>query len=167
MTCNNLTQSNTSSELSQTWYVDHRIELKVEPIFRLNADFRKHARVEWSAKLGYLIIYNNLIGTKACVRYEIKFDLSNSSLSSGPPSLVELRSSEGTAGEYKGSKMGVYQLLPDGGEGGSPVYRQLHDGDNEQYYLYRWGFSCTTDVMQLNAIGNWIKYICSTSFLFL
>ena len=44
-----------------------------------------------------------MVGRKACVRYEIKFDLSNSSLSSGPPSLVELRSSGG-AGEYRGPR---------------------------------------------------------------
>ena len=69
----------------------------------------------------------------------IEDQVSNSSLFSGPPSLVELRSSGG-AGENHGCCMGVYQLLPDGGEGGSPVYRQLHDGDNEQYYLYRWDF---------------------------
>jgi len=61
--------------------------------------------------------------------------------STGPPSHVELRSSGG-AGEYEGHKLGVFQLLPDdGGKGGSqgPVYRQLHDGDNWQCYLYRAG----------------------------
>ena len=80
---------------------------------------------------------------------------------SGPPNMVEL-SSSGGAGEYKGDHLGLYQLLPDGGEkakkasglfqglfqllsdGGEwgsqgPVYRQLHDGDNdEQVHLYRW-----------------------------
>ena len=98
-----------------------------------------------------------IVGTKASMRYEIKFDLSNSSLFSGPPSLVELRSSGG-AGEVWGSRMGVYQLLPDVGEGGSPVYRQLHDGYNLQYYLCRWDFSCTLDTMQLNALEYWMKY---------
>jgi len=83
----------------------------------------------------------------------------------GPPSLVELRSSGG-AGECEGDCLGLFQLLPDGGEkarkssgltkgkqlsdddsdsddgeGGSqgPVYRQLHDGGNCHYYLYRAG----------------------------
>ena len=74
-----------------------------------------------------------------------------------PPSMVELRSSGG-AGEVWGSRMGVYQLLPDVGEGGSPVYRQLHDGYNLQYYLCRWDFSCTLDTMQLNALEYWMKY---------
>jgi len=56
------------------------------------------------------------------------------------PGLVELRSSEG-AGECVGDALGLYQLLPDGGEGGrqGPVYRQRHDGDNQQFYLYRAG----------------------------
>ena len=64
--------------------------------------------------------------------------------SSGPPSQLELRSSGG-AGEYQGSIMGLYQLLPGGGEKGDeqgPVYRQRHDGDNEHWYLYRWDISC-------------------------
>ena len=58
---------------------------------------------------------------------------------------LELRSSGG-AGEFQGAWLGLYQLLPDGGEGGNqgPVYRQLHDGDNGQYYLFRW------DELQLN-----------------
>ena len=52
--------------------------------------------------------------------------------------MVELRSSGG-AGEKWGHWLGVFQLLPDG-EGKArkgPVYRQLHDGDDEQIYLYR------------------------------
>ena len=63
--------------------------------------------------------------------------------SSGPPDQVELRSS-GEAGEYLGDKMGLYQLLSDGGKGArqGPVYRQRHDGDNQQYYLYRWDMDC-------------------------
>jgi len=62
----------------------------------------------------------------------------------GPPNMVELRSSGG-AGEWRGSCLGLFQLLPDDvsddGKGGSqgPVYRQLHDGDNWQMYLYRAG----------------------------
>ena len=54
-------------------------------------------------------------------------------------------SGAGGAGEYHGSKMGLYQLLPDGaekGDGQGPVYRQRHNGDNERYYLYRWDISC-------------------------
>ena len=54
-------------------------------------------------------------------------------------------SGAGGAGEYHGSKMGLYQLLPDGaekGDGQGPVYRQRHDGDNPHYYLYRWDISC-------------------------
>ena len=63
-------------------------------------------------------------------------------LFSGPPNLVELRSSGG-AGEYCGATMGLYQLLSDEkGDGQSPVYRQQHEGDNEHYYLYRWDIRC-------------------------
>ena len=43
-------------------------------------------------------------------------------------------------------KRKLFQLLPDdGGENGDgpgPVYQQLHDGDNEQYFLYRWDINC-------------------------
>ena len=56
---------------------------------------------------------------------------------SGPPSQLELRSSGG-AGEYWGDKMGLYQLLPGGGEGPTqgPVYQQLHNtNDQLHYYL--------------------------------
>jgi len=52
------------------------------------------------------------------------------------------RTTSWPAGEYHGSKMGLYQLLPDGaekGDGQGPVYRQRHDGDNEHNYLYRVG----------------------------
>ena len=79
--------------------------------------------------------------------------------------MVELRSSGGAVEEY-GNCLGVFQLLPDGAEkarkssgfikkrlfqllpdgeeGGSlgPVYRQLRDGGNWQYYLYRWDIDC-------------------------
>ena len=63
--------------------------------------------------------------------------------SSGPPDQVELRSSGG-AGENHGDKLGLYQLMSDGGKGArqGPVYRQRHDGDNQQYYLYRWDMNC-------------------------
>ena len=65
-----------------------------------------------------------------------------------PPHQIELRSSGG-AGEYRGDEMGVYQLLPERGQGGGAVYRQLHDPDTDKrrllffkakqthYYLYR------------------------------
>ena len=61
---------------------------------------------------------------------------------SGPPNMVELRSSGG-AGKERGYCLGVFQLLPGGVKGGSqgPVYRQLHDG-NWQFYLYRWDIDC-------------------------
>ena len=54
-----------------------------------------------------------------------------------------LRSS-GEAGEHQGGRMGLYQLLPNGGKGArqGPVYRQRHDGDNRQMYLYRWDMDC-------------------------
>merc|ERR550517_1364738 len=61
----------------------------------------------------------------------------NSSEEKGPPSQIELRSSGG-AGEWLGCYLGLFQLLPDGDSRG-PVYRQRHDGDNQQIYLYRAG----------------------------
>ena len=73
-------------------------------------------------------------------------------LSAGPLSLVELRS-RGGAGDWQGDCLGLYQMLPDKSQGvlsslipggrQGPVYRQLHDGDNHQYYLYRWDINCT------------------------
>jgi len=67
-------------------------------------------------------------------------DLMDVKASLQPPGQLELRSCGG-AGESQGSLLGLFQLLPDGGEGGTqgPVYRQLHDGDNQQVYLYRAG----------------------------
>ena len=64
-----------------------------------------------------------------------KMDESKKSVFSGQ---LELRSSGG-ADESQGSHLGLFQLLPDGGEGGrqGPVYRQRHDGGNQQFYLYR------------------------------
>ena len=62
---------------------------------------------------------------------------------SGPPSLVELRSSGG-AGEGYGSKLGLYQLLPGGGEEErtqGPVYQQLHNTNDQHVYIYRWDSS--------------------------
>ena len=55
-----------------------------------------------------------------------------------PAHQVELRSSGG-AGEGHGSRLGVYQLLPEHrGQGGSAIYRQLHDtNDDQHYFLYR------------------------------
>ena len=54
--------------------------------------------------------------------------------------MIELRSSGG-ADQVRGSFLGLYQLLPkdDDGEGvkQGPIYRQRHDRDNEQHYLYR------------------------------
>ena len=38
-------------------------------------------------------------------------------------------------GESHGNLLGLYQLIPDAGEGG-PVW-QRHDGGSQQYYLYR------------------------------
>ena len=68
----------------------------------------------------------------------------------GPPSLVELRSSGG-AGEYQGDKPGLYQLLPGGGEGGmqGPVYRQLHNTNDQHFYLYRWDIDCDAILWQI------------------
>ena len=64
------------------------------------------------------------------------------------PLLLELSSRSG-AGEWHGDSLGLYHLTTDTREESKrqgPVYRQLHDGDNEQYYLYRWDFSCTLDI---------------------
>ena len=49
---------------------------------------------------------------------------------------LELRS-RGYAGEYRGSWMGVYQLISnDSGDG--RVYKQRHNGDeDENYYMFR------------------------------
>jgi len=33
--------------------------------------------------------------------------------------------------------MGVYQMLPEHGQGECAVYRQLHDTNDQHYYLYR------------------------------
>ena len=76
---------------------------------------------------------------------------------SGPPNMVEL-SSSGGAGEGVGCYLGLFQLLPDDGEGGSqgPVYRQRHDG--RQVYLYRWDKLLQAFVkLQLSGNCNWIK----------
>ena len=54
--------------------------------------------------------------------------------------MLELRSRSG-AGEYLGDRLGLYHLTKDTREESQrqgPVYRQLHDGDNKQWYLYRW-----------------------------
>ena len=99
--------------------------------------------------------------TNQSVQIEKQYLFLTSALCSGPPSQVEL-SSSGGAGVEVGGCLGLFQLLPDGGEkakkasglfqglfqllsdGGEwgsqgPVYRQLHDGDNdEQVHLYRW-----------------------------
>ena len=58
---------------------------------------------------------------------------------SGPPFQVELGSSGGGgAGEYHGSKLGVYELMPANvKKDGQRVYRQLHVGDIKQSYLFR------------------------------
>ena len=66
------------------------------------------------------------------------------SLYSGPPLQVELQSSGGNGvGEYHGSKLGLYEMMPaDVKSGGQRVYRQLHHDikgkDIKQSYLYRW-----------------------------
>ena len=66
------------------------------------------------------------------------------SLYSGPPLQVELQSSGGNGvGEYHGSKLGLYEMMPaDVKSGGQRVYRQLHHDikgkDIKQWYLYRW-----------------------------
>ena len=89
---------------------------------------------------------------------------------SGPPSQLELRSSGG-AGEYVGGKLGLFQLLPGGGEGGAqgPVYQQRHNTNNQQqYFLYRWENNCTTtkhllqtfSMLQKSADYDWIKHLC-------
>ena len=58
---------------------------------------------------------------------------------SGPPFQVELGSSkEGGAGEYHGSKLGLYEMMPANMKrDGQRVYRQLHDGNIKQSYLFR------------------------------
>ena len=64
----------------------------------------------------------------------------------GPLSQLELRSSGG-AGENQGYLLGLFQLLPGGGEGHTqgPVYQQQHNTNNQQqYFLYRWENNCTT-----------------------
>ena len=55
------------------------------------------------------------------------------------PSTLELRSSAG-AGEYQGSKLGLFHRTtdPEGERQGPAVYRQLHDGNQQQYYMHRW-----------------------------
>ena len=55
------------------------------------------------------------------------------------PSTLELRSLAG-AGEYQGDVLGLYHLTtdPESERQGPAVYRQLHDGNQQQYYLYRW-----------------------------
>merc|ERR1719507_410749 len=63
------------------------------------------------------------------------------SLRKDQPLLLELRSRSG-AGEYQGDRLGLYHLTKDTREESKrqgPVYRQLHDRDNEQWYLYRAG----------------------------
>ena len=90
---------------------------------------------------------------------------------SGPPSLIELRSNGG-AGEAQGSRLGLYQLMPDGVDklarmtlirntdsdtvydGGEvdrqgPVYQQLHNTNQEHIYLYRWDIALHT-LLQAN-----------------
>ena len=70
----------------------------------------------------------------AIAKNSMMFDLM---LFQGQPNLLELRTT-GAAGEYWGSLFGLYKLLPEvTGDGGSPVYRQMHDGDNVEYFLYR------------------------------
>ena len=66
--------------------------------------------------------------------------------------MLELSSRSG-AGEHQSSKLGLYHLTTDTREESKrqgPVYQHLHDGDNEQYYLYRWDFSCTLDIILLS-----------------
>ena len=60
-------------------------------------------------------------------------------LISGPPFQVELGSSGGGgAGEYQGSKLGLYEMMPANVKReGQRVYRQLHSGDIKQSYLFR------------------------------
>ena len=66
----------------------------------------------------------------------------------GQPNLLELRTN-GAAGECWGGKFGLYKLLPEvTGDGGSPVYRQMHDGDNKEYFPYRW------DPCSIQCTGN-------------
>ena len=53
--------------------------------------------------------------------------------------MVELRS-RSEAGEWCGDELGLYQLTVDTREERlrqGVVYRQLHDGDDRQFYLYR------------------------------
>ena len=70
----------------------------------------------------------------AIAKISIAFNLM---LFQGQPSLLELRTT-GAAGEYWGSLFGLYKLLPEvTGDGGSPVYRQMHDGDIKEYFLHR------------------------------
>ena len=48
---------------------------------------------------------------------------------------LELRTS-GLGGDWKGSRLGVYQLHSED-EGQGRVYKQRHDNGGEQSYLYR------------------------------
>ena len=74
----------------------------------------------------------------------------NLMLFQGQPNLLELRTT-GAAGEYQWDMFGLYKLLPEvTGDGGSPVYRQMHDGDNAEYFLYRWDPCC----IQCTGNGN-------------
>ena len=54
--------------------------------------------------------------------------------------MVELRSRSEKEKEWCGGKLGLYQLTVDTREERlrqGVVYRQLHDGDDWQFYLYR------------------------------
>ena len=72
---------------------------------------------------------------------------------------MELRGTSG-AGEYWGPCLGVYLLTKDTRKEDKrqgPVYRQLHDGDNEQCYLYRW--EICTRLLQHNAHTMYSLYL--------
>ena len=95
--------------------------------------------------------------------------LSNHPHFQGKPSQLELRSS-GEAGEEWGEYLGLYQLVPgEAGEGGSKVYKQCHDRDGGQLYLYRWDVllykgQCNQD-HDTNVNRNDIPCACSRHLL--
>ena len=66
--------------------------------------------------------------------YELNVEITNSLLTKW-----ELRN-ESEVGECQGDCLGLYHPTIDTREEGlkeGPVYQQLHDGDNKQYYLFR------------------------------
>ena len=75
------------------------------------------------------------------------------SLLSDLPLLLELRGGAGE-GECHSDLFGLYHLTTDTREEGlrqGMVYRQLHDGHDKQFYIYRWQtwWNCTSATIRL------------------